>query len=218
MRLGIILAIAGLAITACSQKNSYLEDPQLAKSTLEKCHTDLAAAHKVNDYDRIESLSENQECKAAAEAHAMHVREGKIDPVRRKSDRPITQEDLDRQKQMADKSTIVTPSETKAPDPMRRGSTDPEYYMGLPFDEYYLWSKRCISSVVDRRSKECEVVRSLTDQRYEVEIDKLRKRFANKPEALERYSQSVCIGEDMVDYLCEFTLKLLKEHKSNAEK
>lgn len=192
MRL-LICIFAFTLLTACSKKDPYLENPELAKTTLEKCHTDLRAAQKANDKAKISALTNDKDCAQAATAHAKHVNEGAIELL-----------------------VLETP-EVKKPasntEPLRKGSTNPQDYLDMSFEEFYQWSKRCISSIVDRRTKQCEVVRSVTEQRYEVEIAKIREHYQGKTEELESFSKSVCIGEKAVDYLCEFSLKILQEHK-----
>ncbi len=206
MRTNLMLLGFILLLTSCSSKtkNPYLDDPEIAKNKLETCHTELAAATQSQDTERVQAIADDEECRLASEAHQAHVSTGKISPLQPKQPNPA--------RRMNNATEPVTPNVEPKVSPLAVSSSiDPEYYKAMPFEEYYLWSKRCLSSIVDRRTKKCEVVRSLMDDRYKVEIDKVRNRFAGKPEKLKEFSRSVCVGEETIDYLCEFSLQIMKE-------
>lgn len=212
MRKLALVPLVVLPLLACSPKNPYTDDPELAKATLLKCHEDLKSAQEAKDAQAIAEMSEKEECNLASQAHGAHIRDGKttpLNPQNLKKQRPETGP------KQAPKNSMPNP--IKESEPLRKGSLDPQVYKDMEFEEYYLWSKRCISSIMDRRTKPCEIVRGMMDERYEVEIDKIRQRFKGKPEALEEYSRSKCVGENMVDYLCEFSLRVMNEQKQAAK-
>ncbi|WNO07652.1 hypothetical protein [Teredinibacter sp. KSP-S5-2] len=196
----ILLGLAIVVIaTGCSENNNpYMDDIQAAKEKTQQCLDELHAAISARNEAEMNRLTNDEQCMLANKAHARHVNQSKISPAIPPSNDP-RQPATD-----SNHGTQISPVEIEAAKAKQNEEWEKEF-RAMEFRDYYQLSKKCLTSMIERKTPRCAVVRSLINERYEAEEKTLLAEYQDK--SLEEYAKAVCTGESRDDAKCEIALR-----------
>ncbi len=209
----ILLCVAAiLTLSACSDNDPFMESPETAKAKTQQCLDDLHAAIASRNEEKVNTLTNDPECAQASRAHAKHVNRSLIDPVivPESDPRKLAENTQPATKVDSHHGTKID-AEAIATAKAAQEAKWAEELKQMEFRDYYQLSKKCLTSMIERKTAKCAVVRSLMNERYQAEVDAISAQYQGN--ALEAYSKKICTGENRDDAKCEIALRASEKIK-----
>lgn len=203
----IFLSVAAISIlSGCTENtNPYMDSPENAKAKTQQCLDNLHAAIAERDEKKVTTLANEPSCTQASYAHAKHVNKSIIEPVvvPKTDPRQITPE-TSSEKTDSQHGTKIDASAIDSAKAEQQAKWADELKK-MDFRDYYQLSKKCLTSMVERKTVKCAVVRGIMEERYQAEIDIISQKYQG--DELEAYAKEVCTADTRDDAKCEMALR-----------
>ncbi|MCL1076567.1 hypothetical protein D5R81_00010 [Parashewanella spongiae] len=215
----LTLSCLVLLITACGQKDRAYYEANLddAREKAQECNKEMVAALKAEDQSKLQKISDDSECKFAAEVHA--IQERKIADIKREIERKKRKEEHENQiKEMAaqlekqKKEREAEQARRQKEEAERKRAFEAEYQRSvnsLTAMKFSDFSKQMKDCGYKRSSAQCKAVHEIKDSKRKAEIVNLIKLYPE--DKLKDFKSTKCKGLDINREYCSLATKAIRK-------